>query len=218
MHGLFSQSQQRQGGDSPAKEKAKEAQKQKKNKRSPRKQNPGQPSGPDGSVSTSEQSKAGNAVNGDEETPRANARDQAKPAKVSKAASYTVRALHAIDIGLGLALIIYGGTISVAQVTAASVCYGLVLFLGAVAGTVGICPGACNRRGLLVSAVAGLFACLLDLAAFILVLVSWDTFIKFLHENRSELNLSKDSVNTIDGLKILFMIIFIVLAILEGYR
>lgn len=138
--------------------------------------------------------------------------------KGSKLASYTVGALHGTDFGLGLALVVYGAMVHVTSVTAAATAYGLVLLLGAMSGAIGYYSGACNRRGLRASAVAGFLTCLLDIAAFIAVLASWDTFIQFLNDNHEALMLTEDSVKTIQGLKILFAIIFLVLAGLEMHR
>lgn len=188
--------------------------KARKKKRAPETQNAGQPSGPGGAVLKLGGSRSRSAVGEGEDTSRAGG----ESATGSKATLYTVGALHAIDIGLGLALVMYGGMVHVAQVTALSVFYGLVLLLGAVAGAIGYYSGACNRRGLVASAIAGLLTCLLDLGAFIAILVSWDSFVKFLQDNHNELMLSEDSVKTIQGLKILYAIIFLVLAVLEGYR
>mmetsp|Transcript_13179 Transcript_13179/g.21474 ORF Transcript_13179/g.21474 Transcript_13179/m.21474 type:complete len:321 (-) Transcript_13179:70-1032(-) len=215
MDPLFSKAQQQLGGaSSKAMSKGSARKARSKKKRAPKSQNAGQPSGPGGSVATSERSRSRSAVEEGEDTPRAGG----ESATGSKVALYTVGALHAIDIGLGLALVIYGGIVHVAQVTGLSIFYGLVLLLGAIAGAIGYYSGACNRRGLVGSAIAGLLTCLLDFCAFIAILVSWDSFIKFLNDNHTELMLSKDSVQTIEGLKILYAIIFFVLAVLEGYR
>ena len=217
MDPLFSKAHRQVGGaSSKAMSKGSARKARSKKKRAPKSQNAGQPSGPGGSVATSERSRSRSAVEGGEDSPRAGGGGES--ATGSKVALYTVGALHAIDIGLGLALVIYGGMVHVAQVTALSIFYGLVLLLGAIAGAIGYYSGACNRRGLVGSAIAGLLTCLLDIFAFIAILVSWDSFIKFLDDNHTELMLSKDSVKTIEGLKILYAIIFLVLALLEGYR
>jgi len=189
--------------------------KARKKKRAPNTQNAGQPSGPGGSVSTSERSRSRATAGRQNSSASATAVDSDSP---SKAALFTTGSLHVIDIGLGLALVIYGGMVHVAQVTALSIFYGLVLLLGAIAGSVGYFSGACNRRGLVGSAVAGALGCLLDLIAFIAVLVSWDSFMNFLNDNQSDLGLTEDSVKSIQGLKVLFAVIFLVLAVLEAYR
>ena len=138
----------------------------------------------------------------------------------TKIASYTVGALHGIDIGLGIALVAYGAMIgSVTSAMAICITYGLILALGAIAGTMGYYSGACNRRrGLQASAIAGFITCLIDIAAFIAILASWTSFIAFLKDNHEALMLTEDSVKTIEGLKILFAVIFILLAGLEVHR
>lgn len=108
--------------------------------------------------------------------------------------------------------------VNVVQVTALAISYGLVLFLGAVGGAIGYYSGACNRRGLWASAIAGIVTCILDIAAFIAIFAGWDSFIQFLNDNDDALMLSEGSVNTINGMKILFAVIFIVLAGFEGHR
>lgn len=150
----------------------------------------------------------------------------------SKAAKYVVVALHVIDITLGMALVIYGFMVhQVAQATAIAVCCGLLLSLGAVAGIIGQYCSCCsspskssnnnknnNNRGLWASAIVGLMTCLLDLVAFILVLVSWDSIVGFLGEHREELLLTEDGVRTIDGLRVLFAVLFLIFAGLEAFR
>lgn len=136
----------------------------------------------------------------------------------NKVASWTAGAMHAVDATLGLALVVYGAMVHLTEVTAACVCYGLLLFLGAVGGAIGYFSGSCNRRGLNASVGAGLLTCLLDVVLFIGVLASWDSFVKFLNDNSKELMLNKSSIDTISGLKILFAVIFVVLAVLEAFR
>ena len=133
-------------------------------------------------------------------------------------ASCTVGLLHAIDAGLGVALVVYGGLVHVTAVMAVTISYGLVLLLGALAGAIGYFFGACSRRGLRASAMAGFLICFLDIGAFIAILVSWDSFVGFLDENYQHLMLSEDSVKVIQGLKIPLAVIFAVLAGLEVLR
>lgn len=136
-----------------------------------------------------------------------------------KCASYTVGALHGIDICLGIILIVYGAMVgSVTSIMGACIAYGLILALGAFSGAIGYYSGACNRRGLQASAIAGFLAALLDIAAFVAVVVSWPAFIEFLNDNYEALMLTKEGVKTIEGLKVFFAIIFILLAGLEVHR
>jgi len=121
-------------------------------------------------------------------------------------------------MGLGLALLVYGGMVHVTAVTAAAISYGLVLFLGAVAGAIGYFWGGCNRRGLRGSAIAGFLTSLLDICAFVAVIASWHSFIKFLNDNHEALMLSTDAVKSIEGLKVLFAVLFILLSGLEAHR
>jgi hypothetical protein len=135
----------------------------------------------------------------------------------TKVARCTVGLLHAMDIGLGVSLIVYGGLVHATAVTAAAISYGLVLLLGALAGAIGYFS-ACGRRGLRASAIAGFLTCILDIGTFVAILVSWDSFIGFLNENYEHLMLSEDSVEMIQGLKIPLAVIFVVLASLEVLR
>jgi hypothetical protein len=113
---------------------------------------------------------------------------------------------------------VYGGMVHVVNVTAIAVTYGLVLFIGSIAGAVGYYSEGCNKRGLTASAIAGLLVCLADIAAFVFVIVSWGSFTAFLKDNAEALLLTDSSINTISSLQILFAVIFIVLAGLEGAR
>ena len=202
-------------GGSKATSKSSSKSKSRKKKRAAPKetQNAGQPTGVPRAMSN--RSKSRTAIDRGDDTSRASG---GEPGVGTKCASYTVGALHAVDVGLGVALIVYGAMVHVTSVTAAAIAYGLLLLLGGVAGTIGYYSGACNRRGLRASAVAGFVTMLLDIAAFIAVIAAWDSFISFLNDNSEALMLSSDSINTIEGLKILFAVIFIVLAGLEGHR
>ena len=199
----------------------------KKSKRSGGKsQNAGQPSGPSSSGRSKQRSSA-RVEEEDEEEVHTRSRtkrsksggDESDMAGIgTKIAGYTVGALHTIDIGLGISLLVYGAMVHVPSVTGAAISYGLLLFLGAVAGAIGYYSGACNRRGLVISSIAGGLACLVDMCLFIAAVAAWDTFIKFLKDNHDDLMLSEGGVDTINGLKILFAVIFIFLAGLEGHR
>ena len=135
----------------------------------------------------------------------------------TKVAWCTVGVLHAIDIGLGVSLVVYGGLVHATAVTAAAISYGLVLLLGALLGAIGYFS-ACGRRGLRAGAIAGFLICIMDIGTFVAILVSWDSFIGFLNENYEHLMLSEDSVEMIEGLKIPLAVIFVVLACLEVLR
>ena len=198
----------------------------KKSKRSGGKsQNAGQPSGP--ASGRSKQRSSARVEEEDEEEVHTRSRtkrsksggDETYMAGIgTKIAGYTVGALHTIDIGLGISLLVYGAMVHVPSVTGAAISYGLLLFLGAVAGAIGYYSGACNRRGLVISSIAGGLACLVDMCLFIAAVAAWDSFIKFLKDNHDDLMLSEGDVDTINGLKILFAVIFILLAGLEGHR
>lgn len=177
-------------------------------------QGAGQPSGGplSRSARTSERAKSRSAIErGDGET-------IAVAAAGINIASCTVGLLHAIDVGLGVALVIYGGLVHVTAVMAVTISYGLVLLLGALAGAIGYFSGACSRRCLRASATAAFLTSILDIGAFIAILVSWDSFVGFLDENYEHLMLSEDSVKVIQGLKIPLAVIFAVLAGLEVLR
>ena len=135
-----------------------------------------------------------------------------------KVASRTVGALLALDVGLGAACVTYGALVHVTAAMATTISYGVVLLVGAFAGAMGLYTGACIRRGLLVSAIAGFLAFLLDVGALVVILLSWDTFILFMKKNYEHLMLSEDSLKTIQGLKIPLVTIFAALAALEILR
>ena len=129
-------------------------------------------------------------------------------------------ALHVIDVGLGVACIVYGGMVHVVSAMATCISYGLLLVIGSIAGAIGYCSGGRSKRspGLMVSAMAGFMISLMNVAAFVAILVSWDPFIDFLKDYQEALLLTEDSIETIQGMKIPLVIIFVVLACLEMYR
>jgi hypothetical protein len=125
----------------------------------------------------------------------------------------------ALDIAIGTSCVVYGALVNnLTPVMATLISYGSVLILGAFAGAVGLYTCACSRKGLQASAVFGFLVTLLDIGALITTLLLWDSFIVFLNENYDHLLLSEDSITTIQGLKILFVVIFGVLALLEFIR
>lgn len=230
-------------GSSSAGRKARKKKKRPASSSSRSSQNAGQPSGPspESSFATSERSTrssrskrsaaAAAAVEQGDVDRRTSTRTRSfgggggggesssSPSCGVKCASYTVGALHGIDICLGLILVVYGAMVSsVTSIMGACIAYGLILALGAFSGAIGYYSGACNRRGLRASAIAGFLAALLDIAAFVAVVVSWPAFIEFLNDNHEALMLTKEGVKTIEGLKVFFAIIFILLAGLEVHR
>ncbi|KAL7553701.1 hypothetical protein ACHAWF_017025 [Thalassiosira exigua] len=205
---------QRQIKGNSSKSKGSKRSKASRKKRSAKTQDAGQSSGPGESAKTKERSRSRSAVEAEEETQRTGSNSGAG----TNCASYTVGAVHGIDMGLGLALLVYGGMVHVPQVTGAVVAYGLLLLLGGIAGAVGYYTQACNKRGIMVSSVMGGLTSVLDIIVFILIFMSWDAFIQFLTDNSEALMLSEAAVTSIKGLKILFAIIFIVLAGLEAHR
>ena len=190
---------------------AKSTKSKRKKKRSPL-QSAGQSSGPGDGAESLEKSKRRQSYRGD-----VSSSDAGTEGKCT-CTSFTLGALHLIDAGLGLACMAYGGMVHVVNVTAVAVAYGMVLFIGAVSGAMGYFFGCCDRRGLTGSAVAGLLACLADIAAFVFVILSWGTFIQFLKDNSEALLLTDSAISCIQSLQILFAVIFIVLAGLEGSR
>lgn len=202
---------QRQVGSIPT---AKSSKSKRKKKRSNRpSQSAGQSSGPGNTAASLERSRRRQSDRFGE----ASSRESVAGMK-GTCTSCTLGALHIIDAGLGLACMVYGGMAHVVDVTAVSVTYGLVLFIGAISGAIGYYSGGCNKRGLTASAIAGLLTCLADIAAFVFVIISWGSFITFLKDNAEALLLTVASINTISSLQILFAVIFIVLAGLEGSR
>ncbi len=193
---------------------AKSAKSKRKKKRSNKSsQSAGQSSGPGNTAASLERSRRRQSDRFGDSSARENGADTK-----GKCTSCTLGALHTIDAGVGLACIVYGGMAHVASVTAISITYGIVLFMGSISGGIGYYSEGCNKRGLTASAIAGLLTCLADIAAFVYVLVSWDSFITFLKDNKEALLLKDSSINIINSLKILFAVIFVILSVLEGIR
>ena len=194
---------------------AKSSKSKRKKKRSNRSsQSAGQSSGPGNTAASLERSRRRQSDRFGDSSSRETGADNMK----GKCTSCTLGALHTIDAGLGLACIVYGGMAHVAIVTAISVTYGVVLFIGSIAGGIGYYSEGCNKRGLTASAIAGLLICLADIAALVYVIVSWGSFITFLKDNAEALLLTDSSINAISSLRILFAVIFVILSLLEGTR
>ena len=68
------------------------------------------------------------------------------------------------------------------------------------------------------SGCAGFITSLMDVAAFVGIMSSWNPFIEFLKDNEEALLLTESSIDTIQGLEVPLAIIFIILACLEMYR
>ena len=210
MDPLYAKAQRQLGGSTSSKGTSK---KSRKKKRAPNTQSAGQPSAPGGTSFTSESSRSRPQVGGNIESSGGD-----EHLGGCKCHSCTIGALHAIDAGLGISCLVYGGMVHVAEVTVASISYGLVLLLGSLSGAAGYYSRSCNGCGFQASAVAGLLVGISYIAAFVGILVSWDSFITFLDDSYEELLLNEGSVRKINRLKVLFAIIFAVLACLEGYR
>jgi hypothetical protein len=168
------------------------------------------------------QSIATSTTASEQRSPRYTTLEKGAEAESSTASSTScaLGALHVMDVGLGVACIVYGGMVHVVSVMATCISYGLLLVLGSLAGAIGYCSGGRSKRspGLTVSAMAGFIISLMNVAAFVAILVSWDPFIDFLKDNQEALLLTEDSIKKIQVLKIPLVIIFIVLACLEMYR
>jgi len=216
MDPLYSKAQ-RQIGDNKSKSSRTTRSKRKKKGRSrENEQSAGQVSGP----ATSGRRRA-RAAEADERQERSGSVRSAQGDSLplgNKCAGYTVALLHVLDFCLGISLIVYGALVSVSPVTATAVAYGLFLVLGSVLGALGYFSDVAERKGLHASALTGGLLCLIDIAAFVSIFVSWPTFIAFLNEHAEDLLLTSDAVSTIDGLKVLFAAIFICLAGLEVHR
>lgn len=177
-------------------------------------QSAGQPTGALGGASVASARSRGHDRN--VESSRGNDDDSDAP---GKCLIYSLGTLHAIDAGLGIPCIVYGGIVShVVEVMAACVSYGLLLSLGAISGVIGYYSKSCKRLGLVASAAAGFLTAILNIIALVEIFFSWDSFIKFLDDNKEELLLSEGSIKTIGSLQILFAVIFAFLAFFEAYR
>ncbi len=216
MDPLYSKAQRQVGGKSKtsATSSKTSSKRSKKKKRAPKMQTAGQPSG----TPLASASVASGRSRAQRQVDRGSEPSGDGDSGVGKWSLRAMGTLHVVDALLGLACISYGAIIHVTEVTATSVCYGLVLTIGALCGGIGYWAKTGKMRGLQASAMAGLFAAFLDVAGFVFTLVSWDSFITFVKDNAGDLLLNDSSIVIIDSLKIFFAIIFIVLACFEVFR
>lgn len=132
---------------------------------------------------------------------------------------WSVGMLHVIDFGLGVSCVVYGALVHVViAVMVVAISYGVLLVLGSFAGAIGYFSGTCNRMCLLASAMFGFLTFIVDIGAFVAILISWDSLIVFLNTKHELLMLSEGSVETIQSQKVLVAVIFAVLAFLELVR
>lgn len=218
MDPVYSKAHRKIGDDkSKSSRKTTKSKRKKKGRSRENEQSAGQVSGP----ATSGRHRARVAEADDERQERSGSGRSAQGDSLplgNKCAGYTVGATHILDFCLGISLFVYGALVSVSSVTATAVVCGLFLVLGSVFGALGYFSEVAERRGLHASALAGAVLCLIDIGAFVSIFVSWSKFIDFLNEHAEDLLLTSDAVSTIDGLKVLFAVIFICLAGLEVHR
>jgi hypothetical protein len=115
-----------------------------------------------------------------------------------------------------MSVIVYGALVHdvIIAVVAVLISYGILLLLGFITGAVGYFTSS-NRMCCYLSAIIGFLTFLVDIGAFIAILISWETLIVFLNTNHDHLMLSEDLVQSIQSQKVLIAVIFAVLAVLE---
>ncbi|KAL7483389.1 hypothetical protein ACHAW6_009040 [Cyclotella cf. meneghiniana] len=122
-------------------------------------------------------------------------------------AAVLMNAMHLIDLGLGVACIVYGSMEHDIEVQAVAIALGIILVIGSLCGFVGYCSRSCNRAGLVGSIVIGLIAFLAYIGAFVWVLVSWTSFVSFFDDDK----IIADSNTVVTA-------VLVALALLEGMR
>lgn len=213
MDPLYAKAQRQIGGKGSATASKSSSKRSKKKKKEPKTQSAGQSSG------TAPVPVASGRTRSQRQVDSAEASGGGVHEGINKWVLRSVGALHVIDAGLGLACIVYGAMVlDVVQVAALCLCYGLILSLGSLFGGIGYFSGSCNRRGLQASSIAGILTFVLNMAAFVAILVDWDSFIAFLKLHQEDLLLGEESIDTIQSLKYLYVVLLAILAVAEGSR
>mmetsp|Transcript_26547 Transcript_26547/g.34013 ORF Transcript_26547/g.34013 Transcript_26547/m.34013 type:complete len:287 (-) Transcript_26547:45-905(-) len=142
----------------------------------------------------------------------------------SKAGVYTVKALHAIDICIGLSLVIYGSLLFTQFETPAMAAALFCVILGTIhlatslAGIVSFVVESCSRCGLVISAYISPYYVIVYITIVIALIVDSKGFLKYIDDHKDQMFLGQDAAANFKRMLPLLYTIFIVLALLESLR
>mmetsp|Transcript_3795 Transcript_3795/g.9700 ORF Transcript_3795/g.9700 Transcript_3795/m.9700 type:complete len:293 (+) Transcript_3795:71-949(+) len=136
----------------------------------------------------------------------------------------TIKALHVLDVCLGMAMIVYGSLLLTQFAeparAAADFClvFGTIHFIPSTLGIVSYFLGGCRRFGLIVSAYTGAYFASIYLITAIVLGMDEEGFLAYLDDNKEVMYLGPNVTDKFRKLMPLFYTILAVLAFLEASR
>jgi hypothetical protein len=142
----------------------------------------------------------------------------------SKVGMYTVETLHAIDVSIGLALVIYGSLLFTQFETPAMAAALFCVILGTIhlatslAGIFSFVVAACSRCGLVISAYIAPYYVIVYITIVIALIVDSKGFLKYLDDHKDQMFLGQDAATNFKRMLPLLYTVLIVLGLLESLR
>ncbi len=142
----------------------------------------------------------------------------------SKVGKYAVETLHAIDICLGLGLVIYGSLLFTQFETPAMAAALFCVILGTIhlatslAGIFSFVVESCYRCGLVISAYIAPYFAIVYITIVIALIVDSAGFLKYIDDHKDQMFLGQDAAANFKKMLPLFYIVLIVLGFLESLR
>lgn len=142
----------------------------------------------------------------------------------SKAGLYTIYCLHAIDVSIGLALVIYGSLLFTQFVTPAVAAALFCVILGTIhlatslAGIFSFIVEGCSRCGLIISAYISPYFVIVYLTIVIALIVDTSGLLQYLDDNKDQMFLGENAAQNFKRMLPLLYTVLIVLSVLESLR
>lgn len=142
----------------------------------------------------------------------------------SKVGMFTVNSLHAIDVSIGLALVIYGSLLFTQFQTPAMAAALFCVILGTIhlatslAGIFSFVVAACSRCGLVISAYIAPYYVIVYITIVIALTVDSNGFLKYLDDHKDQMFLGQDAAANVKRMLPLLYTVLIVLGLLESLR
>lgn len=134
------------------------------------------------------------------------------------------KALHTVDVSIGIALLVYGSLLCTQFETTAKAAVLFCLVLGTIhlvtssLGILSLCARGCSRFGLLVSGFIGPYVALVYATILISLIYDQDGFVQYLEYHEEVMYLGTDIAEDVRKLMPLFYTVLIVLGSLEASR
>jgi len=137
---------------------------------------------------------------------------------------HVVKALHVVDISIGIALLVYGSLLCTQFQTTAMAAVVFCLTLGTIhmvtssLGAFSFFARGCSRFGLRVSGYIGPYLALVYVTLLIALLFDEDGFVQYLDDHKEVMYLGTNVANNVKQLMPLVYSVLIVLGLLEASR